>query len=248
MRHSTTLDLDVPDDFPADAYDKVVSLHNSIPYGTGVEWRKEPVEQLRSGWLAVAFRFLAMTSWDEEWRQSVAIQGVAPPMPVRVTQESSLFAFFASACAVLESACYAVNAARVLVVGEIGGLSPAHQRLVDPGRTADLLRRSFPEDPLTRELRAMLQSDDYRRLGQIRNVLSHRTAPPRTILIGVRANSGDVPADWGLDIHGYERESLNDETTGSPRRWVGNELGRISEAFVPFLRRLAAPGSGSSDR
>ena len=70
MKSSDALGVLVPNDFPWEVYDKVAYLHAYIPFGGAFSWRKNPVEQLRSGWSAVGFRYLAMAKWDDDWRRS----------------------------------------------------------------------------------------------------------------------------------------------------------------------------------
>jgi hypothetical protein len=167
-------------------------------------------------------------------------------MPIRVAQERQLFGFFAASCSVFEAAFYSINAAAVIVEGDIGGSDPGRQREVTPISTTKRLNRGFSTTPIARELRDLITLDDYKHLVRIRNVVSHRTSPPRLIFASSSGIDLERPASWELSIHGYESEPLTSETTAVRRAWVSVRLEALCKAFAEFLDGVAVlPGASS---
>jgi hypothetical protein len=68
--------------------------------------------------------------------------------------------------------------------------TPQQQRNVTAGNTVKAYTSAFPGDPIVAALRAVIADPTYLELKEIRNVLSHRSAPGRTI----HAAIGDEPA------------------------------------------------------
>lgn len=236
--------LAAPDDFPTPWYDKV----NYLFEASGPADRTTR-EQIRGGWNDVGFRFLAAARWDDEWRESLADHGTAPPPEHRFRQETALFGFFVSSLSVLESFCYAAFASAALVrpdaFAEIR--DPGQQRRITPTLTRDRLATQFPDAPLIARIAELLTSSDYQRIADIRNALVHRSLPPRLHFreFGVPEVR---PSMWQLDIHGFEALELSADVTAGPRRWLGTTLGGLVPEMAEFLRtELQVRSLGSDD-
>ena len=224
--------IPAPADFPTSWYDKVNHLFET----SGLADRNTR-EQLRGGWNAVAFQFLAAARCDEEWRASLAEHGTAPSPDQRLRQETAVFGFYVASMSVLESFCYAAFASAALerptAFAEVD--TPAQQRRITPALTRDRLRAQFPDAALTTGIAAMLASTDYQRLADIRNALVHRSLPPR--LHFREAGVAEVrPSLWQLEIHGFESLAVSAEVTEGPRNWLSQTLAGLMRDMARFLR------------
>jgi hypothetical protein len=60
--------------------------------------------------MALAYRLLDVTHFDQTFRESIAQFGAAPEMSERYRQERLLFGFFVSGLSAIESFCYGLCA------------------------------------------------------------------------------------------------------------------------------------------
>src|SRR4051812_46965066 len=93
-----TVGLEMPDDFPVDAYNAVharVSPKREPRPAAWPEWA--------SAWNAVAYRFQSCVEHAAAFTKSIRQHGDAPAPPTRYIQERELFNFFTNGLAAIES-------------------------------------------------------------------------------------------------------------------------------------------------
>jgi hypothetical protein len=75
--------------------------------------------------------------------------------------------------------------------------SPQDHRRVSPKRTIDTYVLAFPGDPILQSFKSIVEDPAYEELQQVRNILTHRTAPGRTFFVTV--GGLDAPPDeWKI--------------------------------------------------
>ena len=98
--HVSTVELEVPDDFPQKHYDAVHARVTSSPRG------EEAMFHYGGAWNAVLYRFVSCARSDETFANSVRTATLTPVRPERFIQEDALFGFFVNGLSVIESFFY----------------------------------------------------------------------------------------------------------------------------------------------
>jgi hypothetical protein len=197
------------------------------------------------GFKGAAYRFRAAIEYQSTFQDSVSAPGGAAPDADReFAQDRSLFGFFVSGLASLESLSFAIHA--------IGShYSPTHFKLdidalrkVTPSSVAVGLAAVRPSAPITGVLERLTQDSAYAEWKDIRNVLAHRAVPPRLIMV----RPGESPSSLWLLTEAGSRvadEPLH-TATDAPQAWLAQQVTLLWEgieaSFPPPAR-----GSRSSE-
>lgn len=215
-----TVGLRLGPKFPTHAYNLV---HTHVVFRG--RFGKLHSRQWQASWNAVAFRYDALRRHDREFRRLLTDTHPVDPHAHRSAQEQELFGFFATASALFE--CFGYAAYTFLAGTRIPGFrlrTLQDQRRVDlRTRLLPALRTALPAHPLTTGFSRLLRSKAFGEIQDIRNYLSHRTAPTRAIHLGV----GDVEyrADqWNLRPHGRANIPVEPGTTASRVVWCSEML------------------------
>ena len=213
--------LPVPSDFPTTEF---VSAELEFRARTGTS----PVSpaptwtEFSSAWMAVAYRFLDATYFDEEFRASFSTYGAAPEAPERYRQERHLFGLFVSGLSAIESLCYGVCAiAWEANPKHVSLAKPGQKKGVSPESTRDRLQAHFGGDAITQTLDALIASQPYRDWVDIRNSLAHRTSPGRKHYKHLgSAPAPEPPSEWGDLV-------LDGNVTADHRLWLRDVLASL---------------------
>jgi hypothetical protein len=228
MGKSAAIGIDMPNDFHTDAHNEVVTKLG--PYkpqsAPNVIW-----DGLVSGWNAVAIRFKTVANADEKYTVSIRSKEAFSSSDERVVQQEALFAFFVNGYAALESFAYAAFAmGAMLRPADFPMSTQADLRVINLNTTNSRFTTNFSGTVIQATLSALVRDANFCRWGLIRNVLAHRSEPPRQyhLTVGGRAPHKAV---WEI-IDGV---SIDDQTTASNRRWLATALAECitaAEAFV----------------
>src|SRR5215211_5629249 len=147
---------------------------------------------------------------------------VSPRFP-SVMLKRDLYGFFVSGLSVIESFCYAMYAmAAMIKPGRFPITTSENKKNVHPRMVAEKFASVFSIEPVTQELGALINHQDYEDLKDVRNVLAHRASPARhhsvTHPVGQESEFG--PSLWGtwrLDAH----------LTADRRRWLNSTLSSL---------------------
>jgi hypothetical protein len=223
MTVAQTIGIEMPGDFPTAAYNAVNIKLGPLQPTNPALWA-----EYASGWNSVAIRFKTTTDADVAFTRSIK-QGTAPSHDERQLQEESLFTFFVAGLAVIESFSYALFAIASMKRPADFPMSATEQR---KNIRPDVMRQKysvyFPGSPVNSKFSALLDSPEYREWRDIRNILSHRQAPPRQHYVGGSANG---TATWQV-LQGLV---LNDVTTTARRTWLANEVAGCIHAAESFV-------------
>ncbi len=216
----------MPMDFPVAAYQAIhlkIAPHanaNNLIYA-----------QFAGGWNAITYRYCGMDECDGLFAESISKFGTAPPAEERYRQERDLFGFFSNGFSVFEAFFYSLFAAGAFLKPSAFPITtPQDQRRISASHTLAAYDAAFKGDPVVAALKLLTNAPAYVELRDIRNVLSHRSAPGRTIHVAM----GDEPApdQWKL-----QNIVLNDKTTSTRRNDISCILVDAMESCRQFSDR-----------
>src|SRR5690349_17383537 len=104
-----TVGLEMPDDFPADAYNAVHAAVGAKPRPPG------PMAEWAGAWNAVAWRFMSLADNDAAFTDNVRRTGGGRTPSERYLQERELFSFFVTGLSTIESFCYGLYAVASMI-------------------------------------------------------------------------------------------------------------------------------------
>lgn len=196
------------------------------------------------GWNGLKHRLRAATEFSASFAASV-LRSSAPPGEQRYEQERDLFGFFTNLLSAFECFFFAINGAAAIVDPNKFPIRPANQlRAATPQNVTDRFKQRFANATLTTLMDRCVAADQYRRLSDVRNFLSHRAAPPRFIYLSTSSdrpatmplNPTDEPNNWLMDWR------LDDKMTGAFMSWADKMLLDLVEAAKGFVK-AELPGS-----
>lgn len=193
-------------DFPAEPYEAVYEL-------VLARWRThELYEDFAGAWTAVSYRFEAAAKAGVEFEESLRNAGATPAADERFRQDRALADFFSSGYSAFESVFYGLHAVGAFIAPSVFSLdTPRSRQQVSPSQTTATYKKSFVGDPFIPVLDAFVTDAAYLQWKEIRNVLTHRTAPGRRMYVGFGADDAP-PTTWKL------RDIPIDETLIPTRR------------------------------
>jgi hypothetical protein len=217
--------LVMPRDFPASTFEAIQQKLETVRQQAGHS-------QFIGAWNAVSYRFKACTEYDKSFTASIANHGPAPGQPMRYQQERDLFGFFGSGISVFDAFYFGMFAIGTLVLPPNFPLSTTDdEKRVHPQSTIKAYLQSFPGDPFVSVLDAIIEDQAFKELRDIRNVLTHRAAPPRALGLAVGAGAS-IPR--ARTAHHISIE-INAGTTSSRRKEIARLLSKALEAAHEFV-------------
>lgn len=218
IRTLTTNGLLMSSTFPTECYE---SIHKII-----VEAYKNHkfYEHYSGSWNALAFRYQAAIQHGDEFIVSLKTFGIAPNPSDRFTQEKLLFDFYSSTFSTFEAMYYGLYSIGHFISPEhFPIISSKDQRGISLRTTKEAYLKAFPADIIIISLFDTIQTDSqYCKIRNIRNVLSHRTAPGRRIFVGLGSENASV-AEWKMTDTPLD-ENLISECTKSLSYHISNML------------------------
>jgi hypothetical protein len=221
----TTNGLVMPSDFPREPFE---AIHKKL--ASSSSGRESLYAQFAGAWNALSYRYLALTQYGDAFAESVTKFGTSPDATRRYEQERDLFGFFSNGFAAFEAYFYALFAIGALLDSSTFLLeSPSHQQQVSPSHTIRTYARAFPSDAILAAFETLASDPAYRQCREVRNILTHRTAPGRTFFVSVGGD--ETPKDqWKLfDI------TIEQSMTLTRRADVSRLLSEALEAAQKFV-------------
>ena len=193
MKSLTMNGLAMPDDFPSAHVEEIYK--RLLPLS---ETHIELYAQCAGAWNALSYRYLALVEYADAFSASLAKHGSAPSHDERYRQERQLFGFFSNGFSAFEALFYGMFAVGSFLDSTSFPLSsPKDERRVSASRTVDAYAHSFADDPIVSVLKSVVDDRAYTEWKEVRNVLTHRTAPGRILFVGI--DETETPADqWKL--------------------------------------------------
>ena len=221
----STVGLVMPGDFPVLPYEGIHRRVTAKKQAYPNAWA-----QYAGAWNAVAYRFLSCADHDKAFTESVRRFGDAPLQPERYAQERELFGFFVTGLATIESFCYGLYAIASMVDSRNFPLvTQKDMRSVNRESTTKRFKRTFPSDNITHVLDQTVSTQEFKDWKEIRNILAHRSAPPRHFFA---STAGKARA--ALWLNGIQ---IDENITASWRKWLATTMSVLLEATDDFTAR-----------
>lgn len=203
--------------FPVASYEAVHAKVNS-------KWSTHALyEHYAGAWNALAYRFQGAVNAGESLASSFATHGASPIPQERFRQEHELFNFFSAGFSAFESSFYATfTIGAFLKPTDFPLHSPRDQQRVSPSQTVQAFKRAFPSDPLGDVFDALFADPAFQRWREVRNVLTHRTAPGRRIYVSIGADE-EQPVEWKMNNIALDENLVPDRL---------NDLARLIDSVV----------------
>ena len=213
------------DDFPAEQYDAV---HHTVTE----RWSEHSrYDHYAGSWNALAYRYHDAVEAGLRFNQSILEHGPTPQSQERHGQEKDLYGFFTNGLSAIESSFYAAFAIGSFISPESFPLETAKdQQRISPTLTRDAYLRTFPGSTIIHTFDNLLADEAYRALREIRNILTHRTAPGRRMYVGL--GEDDAPAvEWKLN-----NIVLDDHLVPNQQSELARMVSSVVAAMSVFIR------------
>ncbi len=218
----STIGLVMPEDFAVEPYE---AIHSRVT--TKKENHPDTWAEYAGAWNAVAYRFHASADHDEAYTESIQRAGDSPPQPERYIQEKELFGFFVTGLSAVESLCYGLFAIASMLNERCFLMTTTkHKKSIGFKKTTQQFAKAFPGEDVTYALRQMRDSKEFSEWREIRNILTHRSAPGRVVYLSTKSSSR--PSLWKIGIQ------LDGGTTTSRRKWLAATISRLLKATGGF--------------
>jgi hypothetical protein len=174
-----------------------------------------------------------MTDAGADFARSIAAHGPHPPPKERYEQETALSNFYDKGFESIESAFYGVFALGAMVANSLLSLTTAKDRQsVNPSSTRAAFTKAFPGDPSIAVMEAVLNDLEYKSFREVRAVLSHRSAPGRTMFVGI-GSADQLPTEWKLN-----NMPLDETIATNGRATVSRILAELVGTCADFSKRM----------
>ena len=185
--------MPIPTDFPFANYDRIRVLVNEHEAKIPGPQPSELQKQFARSHNTILWRFRAVVGADEAF-QSLLKSGRADD-DRRYDDERTLFEFFSAFVSCIEVTCYCSHAIGAIADPAFFPMgTESERRRVDPKPTLNRFRTRFPIESVTAALQALI--DGYDDANTMRNHLSHRGSPPRS-MFRYLGGPGDDRDEWG---------------------------------------------------
>jgi hypothetical protein len=217
--------LDVPSDFPGIDFETIEARVQSRLAG------QRHLGRFAGAWSAVCYRFLAMAEYDQRFTQGIIKNGPGPIPRLRFEQERDLFGFFSTGCSVIDSFSFGMFAIGAMLMPAAFLLETERdERRVDPDYCFGKYSNAFSADPILAALQLIGKNGDrdWANISKVRNILTHRVAPPRSFQVGDPTQPDAIMI--GPNI------ALDEQTTSSRRGQIARLLSRLLVASDSFVQ------------
>lgn len=213
----------MPPEFPGVAYERVHTKAQTRAMSHPI-----PYDHFSGAWNALSIRYLALLEEGKNFTDMITAKG-ATSADDRYRQEKSLFAFFGNGFSTFEACFYGIYALGAMIQGAHFPLATARdQQLVSPVSTQRIYTQVFPGDPILVTFQSLFAHAAYREWKEVRNVLTHRTAPGRTLFVSFDSDA-DLPPIWKLN-----NISLDSDTAPSRRTQLSGLLTMLLDSVALF--------------
>ena len=215
-------------DFPQEKYE---SIHLIL---TTKHAEKEEYEHFSGAWNAVSYRYKATIDHGEDFVELLKLYGTAPQPQERYLQERALFNHFSSCFSVFESICYGFFAIGSIIKPEYFFINNStDQRRISPETTKKTFQNVFPNEQITKTLIELISDSEFENIRNIRNILTHRTAPGRKIYLNM-GNDESPPTEWKLNNKPLD-ELIVISNVNNMKRFLNNLLNAGEEFCKTYL-------------
>jgi hypothetical protein len=229
----------VPSDFDSDSFVAIQRLTAKYEQTFPV-----PRRALAAACNGLLHRFRNSNDWNVAFVEAMTV-GNGPPMEERYTQEMALFGFTSAAVSTIECCAFGAYCLGTLARPTSFPANADRDLRCYPPQVRDAFLAEYPTESVGSVLAGILNSPEYVRMADLRNVLTHRGTLPRAfrISLGSATRDGDgafipsnpksINSNWVID------QRLDYQLTSSFRKWLGTATAEMTRALAVFaLRQL----------
>lgn len=237
MAFSNVIGMQLPEGFSVSSYDRVNNLAQELmnPNDDLMPWKKDLWTVYASSWNALAYRLRAAAEYNETFVREIA-EVASATREMHYAQEVALFGCLTSALSAIDSfytAAYCFGSAFAPLYFPFHHEKQLYQT---PTTVVKLYAICFPNDSFHKLLKEVQSSSEYRKLGDYRNVISHRGLLPRKHWLG-----NDTPRPPAIPTNPkalgskYEYDApLGARTCGEHLQWVNQAGSRLVDGLCEF--------------
>lgn len=215
----------MPPDFPTAAFERAYARARRKASASTVLY-----DHFSAAWNAISFRYLDLCAEGDGFTASITAPPGVASFEQRYRQERHLFGFFSTGFSAFEAYFYGMFAiGGMLQPSDFPLSSPKEQQAVSPASANRTYERAFPGDPILNTFQSIFADVAYREWKEVRNVLTHRTAPGRTIFVSIGSDE-DLPPRWKIN-----NIVLDESTAASRRTHASRMLGTLLNAAADFI-------------
>lgn len=223
MAQVEAIGIEVPADFPLAAYHVVHARLRDHQKQHPTYWK-----HYAGGWNGVASRFAMASAANDRLVESIRAHE-SPDHETRQFQEENLFVFFVAGLATIDSFIYAAFAVCGILQPESFPLNTTDDaRKVKIELLRERLSRFWPQSPLTQQIDVLGEDAGFRRWRDIRNILAHRTLPPRHHFAG---SDPENLTEWDV----AERIPMGVRMTADFRAWLSSATSECVATLASFV-------------
>ncbi len=212
----------MPPDFPSDLYANVSSALLKYKDTHRSQWISFGL-----GWKGIAYHYRASFEYDDQFTTSVIQYSNSPIPEERYNQGKALFGFFANATSDIECffySCYCI--ASILKPVDFSIVDADKLRSIYPSSVKAKFQTFFPTDFIAVMMDECIKDASYIKMGEVRDVLTHRGMPPRSFYRGGdRDGMATIPDNIKAPVDQWLRDlPIDEKTTASRRIWLTDAL------------------------
>jgi hypothetical protein len=190
-----------------------------------------------SAWNGVAYRLRAALDHAQAFSVSVA-KSTGPPPEERYRQDHDLFGFAVCGVSAIECCHFAAYCIGALLKPAVFPMSKPSDLIVYPQNVLKKFESAFPDEEISKAMRATVDNDRFRLLWDVRRVLLHRAgAPPRAHFLNISGpdapstipgNLADLASAWRYDFE------LSPHCLDPYKVWLEESLGHLIKTAAAF--------------
>jgi hypothetical protein len=188
-----------------------------------------------AAWKGVVYRYRAACEYSTQFKNLNSL-GRPATFEERYLQDHALFSFSVSALSALECFYFGMHCVGCVADSPTFPIASAKDLKFYPPDVVKRYLAAFPTDQITTEMQACLSAPAYNHLGEMRNVLTHRGAPPRHFNVGgdddgkvfMPSNPKELSPNWKFE------SEVDANTTETLRSWLEISLQKLLSAAQAF--------------
>ncbi len=218
--------------FPTNDYN---GIHESMVQLGYLESHRDLWLEWAGAWNGIAYRYGFCCECNVSYTESIKKYTNSPPSIERYNQEVIIFNFFTNGFSVIECFCYALFAITSIIdPGNFPLVTPKDKKIVTYNVLIDKLEKHFQKEDITKRLRQLVGSSEFAEWSDIRNVLAHRSTPPRAFRLG---GPRDRQTSWG-------QINLDENTMAHRLQWLSENLSLLLNDTNTFVKKYLIEKSG----
>jgi len=222
----------LPSDFPSQHFDALMGIGEVLEAGyrekTG--GLQNPIwSHFIAAMLGCSYRWRALAEADEAFTETIRLG--AATIEERYTEESALFGFFTNGYSAFELFYFTQYALAAQLRPAQFTMLPDCASSVTPKQVVHAFKYEYPGELLTAQLECALNGPVCQEVKGLRNVLSHRGAPPRRFAYGPATLPG---GQFVAASPEWQGRPLDANLTPTIRNGLARELNRLFEVARAF--------------